>query len=56
VTLDSAGDINADGFDDVLVGMQSYDKGAAYLFLGPFAGDSTTGSADATWSAEEYGD
>jgi hypothetical protein len=55
-TLDTAGDVNGDGFDDVLVGMQSYDKGHAYLFLGPVAGDSTAGAADATWSAEEPGD
>jgi hypothetical protein len=55
-SLDTAGDVNSDGFDDVLVGMQSYDKGHAYLFLGPVRGDYTTTSADATWSAEEYGD
>ncbi len=55
-SLDTAGDVNADGFDDVLVGMQSYDKGEGYLFLGPIVGDITADAADGSWSAEEYGD
>jgi hypothetical protein len=43
----SAGDVNADGFDDVLVGAwlaQSYDEfaGAAYVFPGSAAGLATT--------------
>jgi hypothetical protein len=55
-TLDSAGDLNADGFDDVIVGMQSYDNGHAYVFLGPIVGDITATSAEAIWAQEEYGD
>ena len=55
-TVDTAGDVNADGFDDLIIGMQSYDKGEANVVLGPIVGDMTTASADATWEAEEYGD
>lgn len=42
-TLASAGDVNGDGFDDVIVGAQNYDgdfdqEGAAYLFFGNAGG------------------
>jgi hypothetical protein len=54
--LDTLGDVNADGFSDMVVGVQSYDNGHAYVFLGPIVGDISASSADATWDAEEYGD
>ena len=43
LSVASAGDVNADGFDDVLVGAESYDngqpnEGAAFLFLGGTTG------------------
>ncbi len=54
----SAGDVNGDGFDDVVVGAYQFDttganpattdEGAAYLFLGSVMGLSTTPS----WTAE----
>jgi hypothetical protein len=48
-----AGDVNADGYDDLLIGAPylddgSTDAGAAFLVLGPIAGDLDIGSADAT--------
>lgn len=51
--VSTAGDVNADGYDDVVVGAVGYDngqinEGSAYLFLG-----STSGlSASPSWSAE----
>jgi hypothetical protein len=49
--VSSAGDVNGDGLDDVLMGAPraeggSY-EGAAYLLLGPFSGTVDLGSADA---------
>jgi hypothetical protein len=46
-SLGSAGDINGDGYDDILVGAPHFDgdfdqEGAAYLFLGSSSGLSTT--------------
>jgi hypothetical protein len=43
----SAGDVNADGYDDVIVGASKYDngennEGAAFLYLGSSGGPSTT--------------
>jgi hypothetical protein len=55
-SLDGAGDVNMDGFDDVLVGTQSYNNGAGYLFLGPIVGDISASSADATWTGESTAD
>lgn len=51
--VSGAGDTNADGFADVLVGAPGFnggdvDEGAAYLFLGGASGPTTT----AAWSAE----
>jgi hypothetical protein len=51
-SLDQAGDVNADGFDDLIGGTQSYNNGEAYIFLGPLLGDATTAGADGTWSGE----
>ncbi|MBZ0273846.1 integrin alpha [bacterium] len=46
-TVDGAGDINGDGYDDVLVGAPGYknlepDEGAAYLFFGTVSGLEST--------------
>ena len=48
----SAGDVNADGFDDILVGARSNDdngiqSGRVYLFYGPVSGALTAANADA---------
>jgi hypothetical protein len=59
----NAGDVNADGYDDILVG-SPYDNdggdgnyGAAYIFLGPMGSSSEVGSsiADAKLLGEESG-
>ena len=51
VSVSSAGDVNGDGFDDVVVG--AWDNGAgggrsgrAYVFLGPLAGTISAANAD----------
>jgi hypothetical protein len=43
-----AGDVNADGFDDAIVGANGYDNGRVFAFHGSAAGLSPTGS----WTAE----
>ena len=53
VTAAAAGDVNGDGFDDVIVGAFGYDngevnEGRAYLYLGAAAGLST----NPVWNAE----
>ena len=53
--LSSAGDVDADGFDDVLVGAPGAGDsgGSAYLLLGPFSGSTSIGtSADTIWNPE----
>jgi hypothetical protein len=55
-SLDEAGDVNNDGFDDMIAGTQSYNNGNAYLFLGPLLGDTSTSGADGTWSGETNSD
>jgi hypothetical protein len=57
----SAGDVNGDGFGDLLVGAerndeQGADAGAAYLVLGPISGELGLGSADARFRGEDDGD
>jgi hypothetical protein len=54
-TVAGGGDVNADGFDDVLVGQNSFDGSAGYLWLGPVT-STTSSSADATWNGEVAGD
>jgi hypothetical protein len=45
-SLASAGDINADGYDDVLVGAWGHESGEAYLLYGPLVGDLDLSAAD----------
>jgi hypothetical protein len=72
ISVAGAGDINGDGYADVIVGVPSYDEvfqtdeGAAFLFLGGAAGieggDPTTaatgilGGGDLGWSVASAGD
>lgn len=56
-----AGDVNADGRDDLLVGAvgtaaRGEDSGAAFLFLGPITSDRTVVQADAILHGEAAGD
>jgi hypothetical protein len=58
-SVSSAGDVNADGFDDVLIGARSNDTpgtqaGRVYLFLGPFSGNRAATSADAIISGGAF--
>jgi len=56
-----AGDVNGDGIPDLIVGAPSNDAvaqfaGRAYLFYGPLQGKINAANADATISAEAFGD
>ncbi len=56
-----AGDVNGDGFTDLIAGDPSNSSvaqfaGRAYLFLGPLTSDIDTSEAVATISAEAFGD
>ncbi len=55
-SVDGAGDVNGDGYDDVIIGASRYDsnKGKAYLYLGSSSGLSST--ADWTDTGETAGD
>jgi len=49
ISIGTAGDVNGDGFDDVVIGASQYDNvGAAFLFLGSASGLSSTPA----WTAE----
>jgi len=57
----AAGDVNGDGFADLVIGAPSCDElqgfaGRAYLFYGPFTGDRLAANADATISAVTFGE
>jgi hypothetical protein len=52
-SLDKAGDVNSDGFDDMIVGQQFCCSGSAgFVFLGPIYGDMEASGADAIWKGE----
>ncbi len=57
----SAGDVNGDGYDDLLVGANLFDgvgadSGAAYLIHGPVTGTANLDEADAIFDGEGAGD
>ncbi len=59
-TLSGAGDVNADGYDDFLVGAHDDSTrgaytGAAYLLYGPVTGQMSLGQADAKMIGERAG-
>ena len=53
-----AGDVNGDGFDDLIVGADGHDgyRGAAYLIHGPVAGDIDLAMASARFLGEASSD
>ena len=57
-TLAAAGDVNADGFDDLLVGapQRQESTGQVYLLLGPVSADQDLGTASASFVGEQLGD
>ena len=60
-SVSSAGDVDADGLDDILVGSISHgtggvDAGAAYLVLGPLTGESSLADAEAVFIGEDSSD
>jgi len=59
--VSSAGDVNADGFEDILVGAYcedsgAFEAGAVYLLLGPLRGDISLDQADAKLIGESDSD
>lgn len=59
ISVAAAGDVDNDGFDDLIIGARSNDTpgiqaGRAYLFLGPLNGNLTNAQADATFSGVEF--
>ena len=59
--LSDAGDVNDDGFDDILIGAKGNDQGgnwagAAYIVLGPVSGDLDLAFADAKMVGENNED
>jgi hypothetical protein len=59
VSVAAAGDVNGDGFDDLLMGARGYDQpgilaGRVYLFHGPLSGTLSAAQADAMFAGQEY--
>ena len=59
-SVSSAGDVNADGFDDVLIGSPKWDgggvnSGAVHLFLGPIQGHQFMQLSDSTLLGSQNG-
>jgi hypothetical protein len=60
VSIATVGDVNGDGFEDILVGAHGSDRGsrdggAAYLVHGPISGPVDLGTADAIFVGEGFG-
>lgn len=55
-SVSTAGDTNADGTPDLLVGSPGDTKGAAYLFYGPVTAHTAVGNADFTVVGTSNGD
>jgi len=59
ISVAAAGDVDNDGFDDLIIGARSNDgpgiqAGRAYLFRGPLSGNLTDAQAHATFSGSEF--
>jgi hypothetical protein len=58
-SVGTAGDVNGDGFGDVIVGAPLYSNGAAYAYFGSPSGLPTTanwtGASEGTYVAAHYG-
>jgi hypothetical protein len=59
ISVASAGDVNNDGFDDVIIGARGNDRrgiqsGRVYLFYGPLSGSLAATDADAIISGAEF--
>ncbi|MFT5685811.1 MAG: hypothetical protein ACI8RZ_006765, partial [Myxococcota bacterium] len=60
--IDGAGDINNDGYDDLLIGAQHHDAdgnsnaGAVYITFGPFSGSLDLSSANAKLTGDDASD
>src|SRR6266550_3848250 len=59
ISVASAGDVNNDGFDDIIIGARSNDtrgiqSGRVYLFYGPISGSLAATDADAIISGAEF--
>ena len=52
--LGGGGDLNGDGYDDIVLGAHGVDdQGAAYVFFGPFGGEMSTTSADVVFTGND---